>query len=241
MNPFDINRRRLITGSAGSLLLTTPWIAGCATTPRFETAETEGPVLIVGDRWDYRELNGYSHEQQADIRYMVYQVDPPRLNVEVDGKPLSALRSGQIEEYAAPWAVSRDTIYDCDNRYDAPLPLLPARLEPGARESWQSMVTTDPKERPRRWHVQIDALGYERVIVPAGDFEALRVRRLIKFEHPDFFRTQSARTEHLWYAPEVRRWVKREWHGEYLPKLRSRHPPLREDWIVWELTGFTVG
>jgi hypothetical protein len=50
------------------------------------------------------------------------------------------------------------------------------------------MGTTDPKERPRRWHVQIDTLGHERVIVPAGEIEALRVRRLIKFEYPDFFR-----------------------------------------------------
>ena len=95
----------------------------------------------------------------STIRCAGRWADPPRLRVEVDGKPLSSLRSGQFEEYAAPWVVSRDTVYDRDNRYDAPLPVLPALLEPGVREAWQSMVTTDPKERPRRWHVQIDALS----------------------------------------------------------------------------------
>lgn len=237
-----MDRRRFIGGSAaGALLVASPlWLAGCATARQYEQAEHMAAQLATGDEWTYEELNGYNRERQAGIRYVVEQADPPRLLVEVDGKPLSGLRSGQFEAYAAPWVVSRDTVYDRDNRYDAPLPVLPARLEPGVREAWQSMVTTDPKERPRRWHVQIDTLGYERVTVPAGEFEALRVRRLIKFEHPDFFRTQSERVEHLWFVPEVKRWVKREWRGQYMPKLRSRHPLLREDWIVWELSRFTV-
>jgi len=38
----------------------------------------------------------------------------------------------------------------------------------------------------------------------------------------------------------VKRWVKREWRGQYLQKMRARMPYFREDWIVWELTSFRV-
>lgn len=244
MDGNGMDRRVFVGNGAATLLLAglPMYMSACATARRYEVTDDGTPIpLAVGDEWLYLESNGYNREPLADVRYVVDRVAPPRLRIEVDGKPLSGLRSGQFEEYATPWAVVRDTVYDLENRYESPLPLLPGQLEPGVRESWQSRVSSDPKEAPRRWNVQIDALGFERVSVPAGEFDALRIRRLIKFEHPDFFRSQSERTEQIWYAPQVRRWVKREWTGQYMPKLRSRHPLLREDWIVWELKSFATG
>lgn len=216
-------------------------LSGCAMAGQYsKVGDHDASAITAGDEWAYDELNGYNRERQAQIRYIAEAGASPVLRLEVEGKPLSGLRHDQREEYDAPWVVTRDSVYDYDNLYNPPLPLLPALLEPGARESWQSMVVHDPKSRARRWHVQIDALRTESVTVPAGTFEALNVRRLIKFEHPDFFRSHSERVENLWYAPEVKRWVKREWRGQYLQKMRARMPYFREDWIVWELTSFSV-
>lgn len=225
----------LAAGSVPALL------SGCATAGLYsKVGDHDASAIATGDEWAYDELNGYNRERQAQIRYIAEAGASPVLRLEVEGKPLSGLRHDQREEYDAPWVVTRDSVYDYDNLYNPPLPLLPALLEPGARESWQSMVVHDPKSRARRWHVQIDALRTESVTVPAGTFEALNVRRLIKFEHPDFFRSHSERVENLWYAPAVKRWVKREWRGQYLQKMRARMPYFREDWIVWELTSFRV-
>ncbi|WP_018410952.1 DUF3108 domain-containing protein [Methyloversatilis thermotolerans] len=243
MNSHDPIRRRMLTRAPGLVLMgALPLgLAGCVSARLYEHADAppDGLKVSVGDAWSYREINGYNRERVADVRYTVRGTTPLELEVEVDGKPLSALRSGQIERYAAPWVVAQDTVYDRDNRYEPPLPVLPTVLEPGVRESWQSMVIDDPKDRARRWHVQLDVLGEERVTVPAGEFDALRIRRLIKFEHPDFFRMFSERREELWYAPEIRRWIRREWSGSYQQRMRSRAPLLREDWIVWELQTFT--
>lgn len=216
-------------------------LSGCATAGTYEHAgDHQALPITAGDEWLYDELNGYNRAHQAKIRYVAEAGTPLALRLDVEGRPLSGLRTGLREEYDAPWVVTRDAVYDYDNIYDPPLPVLPTLLEPGTRESWQSMVTHDAQSRPLRWHVQIDALGMEQITVPAGTFDALRVRRLIKFEHPDVFRNHSERVENLWYVPEVKRWVKREWRGQYLQKLRTRAPALREDWIVWELTRFTV-
>jgi len=227
----------LIAGGAVS-----PLLSGCAAAGLYRGPEgRDAPAISTGDEWLYDELNGYNRERVALMRYVTEQTSPLILRLEVEGKPLSGLRTDQREEYDAPWVVSRDAVYDWQNHYVPALPLIPALLEPGVRESWQSMVTHDEKERARRWHVQLDVIGRERVEVPAGAFDALRIRRLIKFEHPDFFRSNSERVETLWYAPEVKRWVKREWRGEYLQKMRKRTPALREDWIVWELRRFSAG
>ncbi len=244
MNSSDnLTERRVFMRNGVALLaaVSAPaLLSGCVAAGRYARgSDHDAAGISAGDEWLYDELNGYNRERMAEIRYVAEQGAPPVLRVEVDGKPLSSLRSGQREEYDAAWVVARDAVYDFENRYDPPLPLLPSRLEPGTRESWQAMVTHNQKEKPLRWHVQIDALGIEQVKVPAGSFEALRIRRLIKFEHPDFFRNHSARTETLWFAPEVKRWVKREWLGEYLQKTRSRAPAYREDWIVWELSRFS--
>jgi len=125
-----MDRRRFIGGgAAGALLVASPlWLAGCATARQYEQAEHMAARLAIGDEWMYEELNGYNRERQAGIRYVVERADPPRLRIEVDGKPLSSLRSGQFEDYAAPWVVSRDTVYDRDNRYDAMVPQVVSAL-----------------------------------------------------------------------------------------------------------------
>jgi hypothetical protein len=67
----------------------------------------------------------------------------------------------------------------------------------------------------------------------------LRIVRLINFEHPDVFRYSPERTDIAWYAPQVGRWVKREWTGDYMSggptSLRGR---TREDWVNWQLTAY---
>ena len=67
--------------------------------------------------------------------------------------------------------------------------------------------------------------------MPAGEFDALRVERRIYFTHVDLRRSQSVRTEYLWYAPAVNRWVRREWTGQYIG-WPVRRGVAREDWVV---------
>ena len=55
------------------------------------------------------------------------------------------------------------------------------------------------------WSVRVDARDWERIQVPAGVFEVLRVTRRIAFRHADLHRVESVRNETLWYAPKVNR------------------------------------
>lgn len=81
----------------------------------------------------------------------------------------------------------------------------------------------------------MSAARWEEVRVPGGRFDALRVDRRIAFTHSDFWRIDSQRSETLWYAPAVNRWVQREWTGIYRQYGLPRYGGRREDWVRWRL------
>ena len=80
--------------------------------------------------------------------------------------------------------------------------------------------------------------------MPAGRYDCLRVSRIIAFEHPDSQKTSANRSDTLWYAPAVNRWVQRELRGDFIATgLGAGNPGSaergREDWLLWQLTAYT--
>ena len=70
-------------------------------------------------------------------------------------------------------------------RYDPPYPALPFPLEAG--KTWQAYVNaTDPATgRVNRVRIDGTVLGWERVKVSAGEFDALKVQRMVYAGNPD--------------------------------------------------------
>lgn len=212
-----------------------------------------GPVLRAGDAprldlpavgevWRYRELNGFRDEAVAEVRYTVTRADAGgiELAVSVAGSPLSALRDGQTERYARPWDVLEDAVYDRLRLYEPALPLMRADAPAGRRVEDRARVQRPPQKGSENWTTLSRFAGWETVTVPAGTFRAARYERVTSYYDADIFRWRTERREKLWYAPEVGHWVRRELTGTWTrpPWQRGRrHEILRDDWIVWELTG----
>ena len=186
--------------------------------------------MRAGDRWRYAVIDLYRRERLTELTMQV-AAEAPQLRVSVTDASGTARPD---EVYASPWRVVQEPAYGAVIQFRNPNPLLPARLETGASERISNTFRASADGLWNFWSEQIDAQGWERVRVPAGEFVALRVMRRISFDHQDSFRTRSARDETLWYAPEVNRWVRREWTGRYY-WAGMRGAPLREDWIAWEL------
>jgi hypothetical protein len=100
-------------------------------------------------------------------------------------------------------------------------------------------------------------LGWERVKVPAGEFDALKVERRVFVGYwESVIRGSSVIHEYEWYAPAVKWAVRREAMASYFsysgdaagaqPFRRvagdeSGGPQfLRGDWLIHELASFTV-
>jgi hypothetical protein len=159
------------------------------------------PTLRVGDRWRYVLINRYNNIPIGEVSVQVTAVTPLiRLSIDRGAdKPL-------LEEiYTDPWSVLLETVYSEEPiRFNAAMPVVPqgARTDLNLRSSTR-YTTTPTSSSAYAWSQRLSVEGWERVTVPAGSFDALRIVRLINFEHPDVFRYSPERTDVSWYAPQV--------------------------------------
>jgi hypothetical protein len=133
-----------------------------------------------------------------------------------------------------------ETIYSGEPiRFSTPMPVVPQGSSSGMNLKSDTRYMTPSSGTEFTWSQRLSVQGWEKVTVPAGSFDALRIVRQIDFVHPDFFRSYSTRIDTSWYAPQVGRWVKRDWTGSYIsPDLMPRGGRAREDWIDWQLTAY---
>ena len=227
-SPTPMRRALLGAGLLGAVAA----VSGCATSSAIVVAPQPLPVprVRVGDRWRYVVINQFNGNKAGEVLAQVRTVTP-QLLVELTGD--RGVRHGD-ELYSAPWQVIQEPFYDMVQIFDAPIPLLPAGVPLGQSLLVRSAYRIPGYDARYFWHVRTEPVQWERVRVPAGEFDALRVQRDITFVHSDRWRLMPARSETLWYAPQVNRWVQRDWTGWYR-WAGVRGAPLREDWFSWRL------
>jgi len=230
----DRQRRVLLAAAATAL-------SGCALPGGPGGREAPAAAVRVGDRWRYQVIE----------RYRDRLVETPIVEV-VEAGPEIVLRvsgrggSPAVEErYSAPWSVLQESVYGLTMRFGEPMPLVPLPAAPGAGSTRVTTYTVPGETPARRWSQQLRVEGWEPVTVPAGRFDSLRITRVIAFDHPDAGRRASVLTDRLWYAPEVRHWVRREWRGEYVSAgagagrdTAAQGTSGIEDWLEWRLAAF---
>jgi hypothetical protein len=147
-------------------------------------------------------------------------------------------RVGGPIEIHRPWGmVVVDSHWSEMQSFEKAIPLWPSELRPG----WSRVVSTHYKipgsEEAMPWQLTMDAQRWETVNVPAGQFRALRYDNFVDFRYSIFAeRTAAQRIEHVWFAPEIGRWVRRESAGTFHEELKSE---VKESSYRWELLSWT--
>ncbi len=236
-------------------------LAGC-TTPLSQTppsgmaAQLPAPEIGTGEQWTYRVRDGFTGLERPSERYRVTEAGGERIVVAVSREGAK----DEIHVYDRRWnwlkrPATNLQAFDYSPAYQAfAFPLAPGR-------TWKArLMATDPADG-RRFPLTIDGtvLGWERVKVPAGEFDTLKVRRAVFFDYYEqAVRGRSEIFETEWYAPAVKQAVRREARSRYLSYLygESRAPFLRvrgggrddgggpkfveDDWLIYELASYTV-
>jgi hypothetical protein len=245
--------------------------AGCAaqlpqTPPAGVPPEVSASEVQPGNAWRYAVHDGYTKLPRGTVEYRVRAVQGNTVTVAV-------LNGGteSVELYARDgnW-LQRPATNMQTFTYSPPYPAFAFPLAPG--KTWRSRVTaTDPADG-RSFPVMIEGsvLGWERVRVPAGEFDALKVRRNVFLDYfQQGVRGQSVIVEHEWYAPALKQAAKREAASEYLSYyLAGSNAPglipvrrggrggarmgrdgrddgstprfIKDDWLVYELVSYSV-
>lgn len=217
-------------------------LAGCAAPlpsnpPPGAPPASRAPDIRPGDEWVYGFHDGYTRLPRGTIRYRVTAVRDDAITVEV-GK--GERRTTEVYTRDLNWRERPMTNLQ-DFRYDPPYPALPFPLAAG--KTWRAYVqATDPVTgRVNRVRVDGEVLGWERVRVPAGEFDALKIRRLVYAGNFDFSRGEEQITEIDWYAPRAGQVVRRESLSHHLDTSRGCDDDrgdcqvIRGDWNVLEL------
>lgn len=236
-------------------------LTGCAaplpqTPPAGMPATVTAPEIKVGDTWTYRVRDGFTGIGRGDQSYRVTDANADRISVAVSG-------GGRLNEtyvYNREWNWLKHPATNLQSfNYNPAYRAFDFPLAPG--KTWKMRLTaTDPVDG-RRFPLTIDAtvLGWERVKVPAGEFDALKVRRYVFFDYWEHtVRGRSEIVEHEWYAPAVKQAVRREATAKYLSYLLGEGHTgfvrvrggdrggdggptfVQDDWLIYELASYSV-
>lgn len=236
-----ISRRQLLQRHACLSLLALP--AACSIVPlpglRRSALPASTPMPAVrppaaGQTWSYRVLNAYNSEVRDLVQETVATIGP-QITIERQSPRLGALPA----ETQAPWGqVQQDPSWDMVQTYDMPLPLWLQPLAVGTTWAADTHYHAGTSSF-RNWiSVQMRVAAIEQVQLASGTFNTYRIEKFIRLTHYDSSRSQCTRTDTLWLAPEVGRWVARETNGEYWRQGR-RPTQYREDHLRWELESWT--
>lgn len=162
-----------------------------------------------GDTWTYRFRSNW---RTVGERTLVHRVDAvSRDEIRETMSALGSADHGDAKAFGSNAAITVRqaagiSIYELNPFLQAFVP-----LEPGTR--WKSMTIPDDGGLLTGWNAAARVTGREKVSVPAGDFDAVRIE-LDANRTPlgaSAIAVEPARIEHvLWYAPAVKRIVKQQ-------------------------------
>lgn len=223
-------------------------LAGCeaVTVPPASNPFTQAdpPRLAVGDSWAYGISNRYNNELRGQIRYQVDKVDAGRAVVSATpddpylGQPYTVVYTKE-----GNWLRHPVTNHDQPVQYEfaQAYPAYVFPLDPG--KSWSMRVNATDPATGKINSVRVDGtvLGAERISVPAGVFDTIRIRRLVYAGDWDGFRRETNIIDIEWYAPALGRAVRTDSKSEWRDFSRcgkSGCPWIRGDWNIYELIAF---
>lgn len=197
----------------------------------------------AGDSWAYRVVNRYNDEVLGRIQYRVDRIDAGRVAVAFSGEPI-VLGGTRTEIYTPDGNWWKHAVINHDQPVDyeftQPYPAYVFPLDTG--QSWSLRVNAVNAASGRRASVRVDGevIGSERITVPAGAFDTIKVRRRIYAGDFDGPRSETTIAETEWYAPALGRAVRIERNSSFMDRNKcsdemSACSPVRGDWHIFEL------
>jgi hypothetical protein len=211
-------------------------VAGCASVyppAPAPVASVSAPRLNGTERWVYEQINPYNNLR---VRTLTDTVEANSAGgftvVRRSDRPGDPLRTRTVPQ---AWTVTEEREGAALHVYSPALTVIPFPIAPGAH--WlETLTATDEHGESRRQQTWGRALGWERITTPAGEFVALRIERNRNLgdRTNSWFETYTHET--LWYAPQVKRWVRIEWRSRR--QEMGRNPQVEHDAIVWQLISY---
>lgn len=196
-------------------------------------------LAAVGDSYVYRVTSRYTGEARGDITYLVDKVESNRVITSVSSQN-SLVEPGRTAIYADDGNWIRHAIdshgFPQTIEFSVESPAYAFPLAVGKRWSIRAPARVPQTGETRGIRVDAEVVGAERIRVPAGEFDTLKINRVIYAGDANGFETETRISQTEWYAPALRRAVKTEMRSGYLDMRIGRgNRVVRGDWDLHEL------
>ena len=165
------------------------------------------PEVLVGESWVYRDRDVNSGETR-ETSFSVKAVAADKIITE------TGLSTSGLWTFTRDWnLIERRTGTKVEEVVMPYWPHFEFPLEAGKTwiKRFENEVMTKRGKRDAKWEWKAHVAGAELVTVPAGRFQTLRVDYNGSFSSREDQRSWTGtRKETIWYAPEAKRGVKRE-------------------------------
>ena len=198
-------------------------------------------ALTTGDAYSYQLVNGYNKEVRGRVHYQVDRVDAEGVTVSVNPDNAEA-GWAHTETYSKEGNWLRNLVENhgvpVEYVFATAYPAYVFPLEPG--KSWSVRVKATVPSLGARRSVRVDAwvIGNERIRVPAGEFDTLKIRRAVYPGDDSIISTETQITELDWYAPALGRSVRTERRSEWTDLSHCGEGAFclfRGSWNIYEL------
>jgi hypothetical protein len=200
-------QERLALLAAAFLAAATPGAAAAQDTPGGKPAadvggRVERPAIKVGDLWRYRVTDKFTSLTHT-VSMEVTTVTADRIHTQ-STRPGAA---GAVEVWDRDW----NHFKQGDTEYQPFYPVLQFPLERG--KQWSGKVQFRAASGLLHHQVTSQVAGWERVTVPAGTFDAVKIEvrgTFIESQSVAYYPQQGNIANVIWYAPAVGQIVKKE-------------------------------
>ena len=166
-----------------------------------------------GDAYVYVYVNGYSREVRGHLHYRVDKTDPGSITFSVTPDQAAAGYSRtEIYTPEGNWLLHPVESHGWKVGYLFAT-AYPAYVFPlAAGRTWSQRVNATVHGDPRTRSVRVDGkvLRTERIRVPAGEFETIKIERVVYSGDATSAQTETRIVETDWYAPALGRAVRTE-------------------------------
>lgn len=169
----------------------------------------EKPDLKVGDRWVFRTVDLWKNEEAAKFEYKVTSTNGD--NIELERTKIDAATGSLVGRPAKRKADRSTWTFVNSMMTEGKYVTFAFPLEVG--KTWEfeySTKTTSGDSVSQKRTAKVES--WEDVVVPAGQFKALKVVHSGHYTRSTAMSSWSGVvSEVFWYAPNVKRFVKREY------------------------------
>ena len=206
------------------------------------TAAVAQPLPAVGDAYVYRVINAYNNETRGQVSHRIDKIDTDHVFVSVTTEmPGTSIATTEVYALDGNWLRHPVTNRDqpVDYEFAPAYPAYRFPLDPG--KEWSVRVNAVNPATGEQRSVRVDAkvIGSERIRVPAGEFDTVKIRRAVYAgDSASYLRlTETVISETEWFAPALGRSVRLTTDSHYQDLARRRGSQvMKGDRNTYELT-----